>query len=416
MNRTRAIASNAGAELTAAGPLLRLPAGSLSLSLRAGIDRDTLRGSGDGFEQWSRELGAGLQIPIAGSGFLEPLGELHAGVQLTRTHVSGTGALTNTTMSLQWRPADWLRVFGSVTTGRSPPAVGLIAAPLLATPGVRTIDPLTGESVDVTEITGGNPDLGAQRAASRRLSIQVKPLRKVPLTLTSEYSAMRNRDLVTILPTGSDLLLLAFPERFVRGGDGSLTQIDTRPVSFARQSEAQLRSALDLHLPLPGVRPGARIQLNVGHTWVRKSELQIREGLGTVDLLSGTAIALGGGGRPRHELDFTLGYAERGLGLRLSGQYRGSSRLGVSGSSDLDSNVLRFSPLTSFSLRGFVDGSRLLPNAGALAGTRLTLSVLNLTNARQQVRDSRGETPLRYQPAYQDPTGRTVQLELRKAF
>jgi iron complex outermembrane receptor protein len=47
---------------------------------------------------------------------------------------------------------------------------------------------------------------------------------------------------------------------------------------------------------------------------------------------------------------------------------------------------------------------------------RMSLSVLNATNDRQEVRDSFGGTPLQYQPGYRDPIGRTVELELRKVF
>jgi outer membrane receptor protein involved in Fe transport len=66
-------------------------------------------------------------------------------------------------------------------------------------------------------------------------------------------------------------------------------------------------------------------------------------------------------------------------------------------------------------LRAFATGSR-FGDAPWLKGTRLTLSVVNLTNDRQRVRDSAGITPLSYQRDYRDPLGRTVELEIRKVF
>jgi iron complex outermembrane receptor protein len=42
--------------------------------------------------------------------------------------------------------------------------------------------------------------------------------------------------------------------------------------------------------------------------------------------------------------------------------------------------------------------------------------VENVTGHRQRVTDSAGLTPLRYQPAYRDPVGRTFEVELRKVF
>ena len=56
------------------------------------------------------------------------------------------------------------------------------------------------------------------------------------------------------------------------------------------------------------------------------------------------------------------------------------------------------------------------PGASWLKDTRLSVGVLNVFNERQQVRDAVGSTPLRYQPGYRDPIGRTVEIELRRSF
>ncbi len=47
---------------------------------------------------------------------------------------------------------------------------------------------------------------------------------------------------------------------------------------------------------------------------------------------------------------------------------------------------------------------------------RVSLSIDNLFDARQQVRDRLGTTPLSYQPGYLDPLGRSVRLSVRKLF
>lgn len=99
--------------------------------------------------------------------------------------------------------------------------------------------------------------------------------------------------------------------------------------------------------------------------------------------------------------------------MRLNAQYWGKSYLNlVSGDTP---DVLRFSPLTTLNLRAFAPGSR-FSSARWLAGTRISVSILNLTNDRQRVRNSAGNTPLRYQRDYLDPLGRTVEFELRKTF
>jgi hypothetical protein len=44
------------------------------------------------------------------------------------------------------------------------------------------------------------------------------------------------------------------------------------------------------------------------------------------------------------------------------------------------------------------------------------VDVVNATDQRQKVRNSAGMTPIEYQPAYRDPIGRTIELEIRKVF
>jgi outer membrane receptor protein involved in Fe transport len=65
-------------------------------------------------------------------------------------------------------------------------------------------------------------------------------------------------------------------------------------------------------------------------------------------------------------------------------------------------------------LRLFADLQDRFPNAPWARDIRVSLTVANLLNDRQQVRDASGKTPLIYQPAYLDPLGRTVSLSLRK--
>ena len=485
-SQTRATSTTSGLDLSANGPLFDLPAGPLRLTLGAALTRDSLDGrdeqaglvTNDRYVQWTRSATGGLEIPLASRAneFLPVLGELTASLQYTATRVSDVGSFGNQTYTLTWQPADWLRLLGSITTGETPPSVELLSDPVLETPGVRYFDPLRDETVDVTQISGGNPDLDSTRNANRRLSATLKPLRKVALQITADYSEFRNRDIVTALPPASDLILLAFPERFVRNPlTGVLVGVDIRPVQFAREDRKELRWGFNLNLPLGGgavdgggleeeaepLRPmpsadrgadfdrgergpgadrgeggwagrgerggrggrggfgrgggrGPRLQFNLSHTLALESELQISEGLDPIDLLSRNAIGIGGVTRPRHQLDFSMGYAERGRGIRLTGKHQGQSFLRLTGGQD--SQVLRFSPLTTVNLRAFTELGRYAPDVAFLKGARLSLSVANIFDKRQKVTDEGGVTPLAYQRAYRDPIGRTVEIELRKTF
>jgi hypothetical protein len=159
------------------------------------------------------------------------------------------------------------------------------------------------------------------------------------------------------------------------------------------------------------IRP--RLQISAAHTWLMASELVARAGQPPIDLLSREAVGFGGLGQPRHRIDLSIAYAERGLGARLSLQSRGTSFIEASGST---ANTLRFQPLTTFSLHAWVRGERLAPGSPVMRGVRLNLSVLNITGVRERVQDRFGITPLSYQAAYRDPVGRRVEFSIRKTF
>ena len=433
------------AQFVATGPVFELPAGQARLTLGGGFSRDSLSGDRSSagiltrsdYAQSSQSLSGAIEVPLASRsrGFLPFLGDLTASIELMRMHVSNAGWFTNHTYSLFWQPVSAIRLHGYLTDGISPPAAALIAEPLLETPGARYFDPLQGETVDVTEITGGTAGLAPQRALTKRFSLTVTP--SAALQFTAEYRAIRNRDIITALPQASEAILLAFPERFIRDPQGRLTAVDVRPVTFARQEQQQLHFGINLSLPLDrsgtnnpsaatdasddkpegntrggGSRP--RLQFHSNYTKLLKSELVIVSGQRPLDLLSRDALALAGAASPKDQFDVTLGYAERGLGVRLSSQMRGASYLSLASGTATD--TLTFAPLTTFNLRAFAEGRRLFPKAGWAKGSRFTVSAVNLTNRRERVVYRSGQTPVSYQAIYRNPVGRTIEVEFRKVF
>jgi len=157
------------------------------------------------------------------------------------------------------------------------------------------------------------------------------------------------------------------------------------------------------------------VQIALYHTWYFRDDVLVRPGTAPLDLLNGDAITATGG-QPRHQLELQLGYSNNGLGARLSGDWQsGTAVAGAPGSPGGD---LHFSPLATANLRLFADLGRLgsLGTHAWARGARVTLSLTNVTDARERVRDATGATPLRYQPDYLDPLGRTVKISLRKLF
>jgi hypothetical protein len=444
---TRSTSKRMSVSVSAIGPLIELPAGPLTVNLGAGAARDSIRGNRQ-FQGASirnattldtTTLSFAVDVPItsAAAGAPAPIGDLTLSGEFSRQHASDFGSFDSYSLSLLWRPFAWLNLSTSISRSDSAPPPASLDEPRVETPGYRYFDPLRGETVDVIRITGGTPGLRRQSDETRRISANVRPFRSLGLRLNSEYFETRNQDFVSELPLPSRSILQAFPDRFVRDGSGRLIQVDARPVSFARRAERQLRTGFILNLPLgtarrgragladdddeapdararrspPALRP--RLQISASHSWLFQSRLVIRAGQRAIDLLSREAIGFGGLGQPRHRLDASLGYAERGLGVRASVQSRGASLIEASGST---ANTLRFAPFTSFSLRAWAQGERLAPRSHWLKGTRLSLSLFNLGNARERVVDRFGVTPLSYQPAYRDPIGRSFEIELRKKF
>ncbi|HYI38845.1 MAG TPA: TonB-dependent receptor [Allosphingosinicella sp.] len=161
-----------------------------------------------------------------------------------------------------------------------------------------------------------------------------------------------------------------------------------------------------------------RLQFALYHTWHITDSVLIRPGVPELDFLDGSA---GGsrGGKPRHELEFQGGLFKNGLGARLTANWqnatfvRGGPVAGGGAGDDLF-----FDDFTTVNLRLFADLGlqKFARERPFLRGMRVSLSIDNLFNARQQVRDGLGANPISYQPGYLDPLGRSVRLSLRKLF
>ena len=81
--------------------------------------------------------------------------------------------------------------------------------------------------------------------------------------------------------------------------------------------------------------------------------------------------------------------------------------------------MLTFSDLTTINLRMFANLGQIpqvVRKHPFFRGARVTLSVYNVFDQHLRVRDVTGATPLGYEPALLDPTGRQVAIAFRKLF
>lgn len=423
--------------LTANGPAGHLPAGDIAVTFEGRLDWNRLKSFSTyslvdpdrRFRRSEQSIRGAVEVPLTSriNNFVPQLGELSVTAEYGRIHFSDAGTLNHHELGLNWEPMAWVRLRGSVEETDAPAPITTLGDPVIVTPDVRIFDPLTGQTVSVTQITGGNPSLLPQTTKLRTLSALFRLVPRLNLQLNAQYTDNDRRNFLSSLPDSSAAIMLAFPERFIRDSSGNLITVDLRPVNFDSEREKRLRWGLSMNTKLGGMpkpaAPGARLptpsgpstylQLNLNHTMVFSDEIVIRPGLAPVNLLKGGAIGIGGG-RTRHQVDATAAITSGGLGARMGVTWRGKSLLNtrISGVTD----TLHFSSLLAVNLRAFADAGRVVPSWKWAKGFRISLEVVNAFNRRQKVRDSFGDTPLQYQAGYRDPIGRTIEIELRKVF
>lgn len=500
-------------DLLFSGPLFTLPAGKATSSIRVGgtIDRfesESLRGGVSRPLDYGRETASGqvnIDLPIASRrlGVLDAIGDLSLNANAGVQHFSDFGTLTTLGYGLRWTPIPEIRFIASMSNDKAAPTGQQVNNPQLLTPNVSVFDYRTGETVFVSQLSGGNPLLRESDREVIRLGVTLKPFDKPDFTLTANYTHSKTDNPIASFPSPTPQIEDAFPQRFLRDASGRLIQIDTTPVNFASATSSQLRWGINLSVPLksamqkqveawraagskPEDRPafiremeeararrqaereargesgeqrpegergprgdgprrdgpreggprfgpggpggfgggfggrgggggGGRLQFGLFHTWQLSDTILIAPGVPKLDLLDGAATG-SSGGTSRHRVELQAGYNNNGLGVRLSGNWRSGTR--VDGALGANS-TLYFSDLATADLRIFADLGQMRWLVGSdpfFRGARVSLSVTNLFDSKQTVRDAAGGTPLRYQPDYLDPLGRAVTISFRKLF
>ncbi|MBX9860388.1 MAG: TonB-dependent receptor [Sphingomonas sp.] len=456
----------ANADFLFAGPVVALPGGPLSTSIRFGADfRDfTSRasfGTTNSSADLSRDRSAAqidVDLPILSrkEGKSSPLGNLSVNANGSVERLSDAGTLTTYGYGLTWSPIAAVSIVASATHEEGAPTLEQLGGPRLVTPNVRTFDFVRREVVDIARISGGNPDLRNDDRHVMRFGLNVHPLPKTNLTLSVDYVSTRIGNPIAGFPILTSQIEAAFPGRFSRDIQGRLDGIDGRAINFARSNQTQIRWGIDFTRslgPVPELLRDARVKvynsvedarranpnaifsqgesnsaltrgaanltsrlfLSLYHNWYLEDSILLRNGLPTLDLLNGGAVDFLGG-RRRHQVDFQAGAFKRGLGARVAATWRSGTEVRGFGGPD---GALRFNDYAVVNLNLFANLSELFGKGKApswLKGMRATLGVTNLFNTRPQVRDNAGGTPLSYQPAYLDPLGRMLTFNLRKVF
>jgi len=470
-DRARSINDLGSFELVSSGSPLSLPAGPVVSTIKAGFDmlRQNAFSDRGGFIQnvaLGRDQGrvqASFDVPLTSvrNDVLSAAGDISLNFNASLDQLSDFGTLTSIGYGLNWAPSSRLRLLVSVSHEEAAPTIQQLGNPLVVTPNVRIFDLVNGETVDITRLDGGNAALTADSRRVIKIGGSWKPFAS-ELNLSMNFIDSRLKGQVETFPTATPEIEAAFPDRFVRDAGGRLLQIDNRPINFAGADRQELRTGLSLFqslkptakekaeaerrrdafekrkaerdaangetpatnaVPPPrGGRGGGssgRIFVSLFYTLHTINRINIRDGIAPLDLLNGSATS-GRGGQPRHEVEMRIGANKAGLGGRLSLDWRSGSTIKADPSIAAPGNGdLIFSDFATLNLRLFADlGSqrRLLKAAPFLRGSRVSLKIDNITNARLNVRNRLGDVPLGYQPDQLDPLGRTIGIQFRKVF
>lgn len=461
----------ADADFVVGGPLVTLPAGPATVSLRAGVGTlnfasvSAQKGPETELQRNRLSVQGSLDVPIMGTRARPSwLGVLSANANVAVARLSDAGLLETYGAGLNWSPVAALKIYASLTSEERAPSVEQLGAPQLLTPGLRVYDPLRGETVDVTRISGGNSLLRPEARREFSLGLYSKPFSETDLGLSLNYVDARVDFPISTINVGSSDFEFVFPERFLRDLQGRLQLIDARPVnfrsarqrilrsgiSFSRQltkgppppqgtfysnvtvypSEAAMRASLPPGTVVVEAAPGSedarrieslssRYTIALYHTWNITNELTAPMGGPTFDLLEGFATDIQGV-PPRHQLSFQAGVFQSWFGARLTVDWRSKAAARSFSPAPTSPNPdLTLSDFTTVNFSLFANPAERLGGASApgwIKGTRIGLSITNLFNTRPHVTDRNGSTPIIYQSGYLDPLGRTLRVSLRKSF
>jgi hypothetical protein len=473
-DRSRSTRYTLGLDGTATGPLFALPAGDATATFRiaagsTGIDSKATTQGIFTEADLHRNSGIGsvnIDLPIAKRS--SSIGRLTANANAAVTQLSDAGTLTALGAGLSWAPAQRLNFTASWTREEGAPSLQQLGDPLIETPNVNIFDFVTGESVEVTVLTGGNPDLRSDTRNVFKIGGNWQPFEKTDLRLRAEYVRQTIDDPQASFPAASEAIQQAFPERFVRNANGTLIAVDYTPVNFQQSRQDTIRWGFDFTKPLQskppsqaaiaafrerfagqqgappaggggpppgpppegagpggggfrgfgggggrfGGRQGGRLTFSLTDQITLVDNVTIADGVPKLDYLHGEAIGRTGG-QPRHQVQFETGYYNNGYGARLQGNWRSGTTV------ESSTGDLKFSPYADIDLRLFAnlgENFDLVSKHPFFRGSSVQFNVENIFNNRPKVRDAAGATPINYQPDLLEPIGRTVGITFRKLF
>ncbi|MGQ3113327.1 MAG: TonB-dependent receptor, partial [Brevundimonas sp.] len=256
---SKSVSSGGTAEVIFSGRPWEGPAGALQATFKAGADTRTLdsesvRSGVFNEGSLSRDRGyatASLSLPIASRNreVLKALGDLSVNLNAGYDELSDFGGLTTFGAGVNWSPIEMLSLSANYTNEQGAPTVSQLNDPVVTTPNVAVYDFVTGQTVNITRVTGGNLGLNSDNREVVKLGFNLRPTSKWDLQLSSNYTWSRTDDDIVSFPTITPDLEAALPERFTRDAFGNLTAIDARPLNYERSERQDVRTGFNFSMP-----------------------------------------------------------------------------------------------------------------------------------------------------------------------
>jgi hypothetical protein len=448
------------------GSPFRVPAGSALSTMRADFEAQAIDVSGSSGGAQPPPLSrkafgafANLTVPLTDRERTQAsIGNLSIGGHVRAQRLSDRGTFVNFGSNLNWSPMDRMRFRISQTRETRAPTVDQLRGPVIIVPNVRLFDFSRGDTVDVSQATGGNERLRDEKVSFFNVGAEIKPAKAHNLSITADYISQRTSNAIVAFPILNRIIRDTFPDRIASNSDGQITGVDARPINVRRLDESKMRfgfawtramgsssaskglifSPVSDGPPPPGTLPPnsriidsppgtplppeilnalSRVYLGFFYTRRLRSRAILIEGGPDLDLLEG--FVLNGFGSSRHELSFSGGVFRQGLGFRANLNWRSATGfVDKARPSQLAGSRLSFTYRPSLDIRFFLNPEERIMGEipGWVRGVQVNLSIINALNLRPVGRDRAGETPLRFQAGYLDPVGRSVELSLRKLF
>ena len=154
---------------------------------------------------------------------------------------SDFSALKSWGTTLNWGVTDNLSMIASYKNDEAAPSMIQLGAAPLETDGVTYYDLKTGQTVQITTVTGGNPFLRAEQRRDLKVGLNWDVPMLEGLRFSIDYNRNQSYDTANSFPLLTDAIEAAFPDRVTRAPDGTLLALDQRPVNFDRATNSQIR-------------------------------------------------------------------------------------------------------------------------------------------------------------------------------